>query len=109
MFPLRFAEAGADEKPGTIPSEDAVFIAPRRSLRIINRMISAMFEQYRCPYCEQVNNIELARVLAEGETDLRGRIDERQQLKLDLPARLLIICESCGREFIIKSSSPSSQ
>ncbi len=89
-------------------SNPPVFIAREARLRIINCMISAMFEQYRCPYCEQVNNLELARVLAEGETDLRGKIDEMQQLKLDLPARLLIICEMCGREFIIKSAGPIS-
>lgn len=63
-----------------------------------------MIERYRCPFCHVVNGVELARLLEEGETDLRGKIKERQKLKLGLPARLVIACESCGREFVIMPS-----
>ena len=65
-----------------------------------------MIERYRCPFCRQINGVTLARVLEDGETDLRGKIKEQQKLKLDLPARLVIACEGCGREFIIMPSGP---
>jgi len=65
-----------------------------------------MIERYRCPFCHQSNNVELARLLEEGETDLRGKIKDRQRLKLDLPGRLMINCEGCGREFIIVPAGP---
>ncbi len=60
-----------------------------------------MIERYRCPYCQGVSEVELARLLAEGETDLRGAVADSQKLKLDLPKRLIITCDQCGREYII--------
>jgi hypothetical protein len=60
-----------------------------------------MIERYSCPFCHRSNGVDLARLLAEGETDLRGKIKDRQKLKLDLPARLILACEGCGREFVI--------
>ncbi|GEM_PF-2153537 len=68
--------------------------------------MGSMIERYRCPYCQGITDVELARLLADGETDLRGRIDERQKLKLDLPGRLIIACDACGREFVIAPSGP---
>ena len=65
-----------------------------------------MIERYRCPYCQAVNDVALARLLAEGETDLRGTINDRQKFKLDLPARLMITCDACGREFVITPTAP---
>jgi len=65
-----------------------------------------MIERYRCPYCRGANDVELARLLEEGETDLRGRIGDRQKLKLDLPARLIVACDTCGRDFVIVPSGP---
>jgi hypothetical protein len=65
-----------------------------------------MIERYRCPYCRGVSEMALSRVLQDGETDVRGQIDERQKLKLDLPGRLLITCDACGREFIITPAGP---
>ena len=60
-----------------------------------------MIERHSCPYCQGVNEVDLARLLGEGETDLRGKIDDRQKLKLDLPRRLIVCCDTCGREFVI--------
>lgn len=61
-----------------------------------------MFEAYRCPLCQGTVDIDLAAELERGQTDLRERIDERQNLKLDLPRRLLVTCTHCGRQFIIQ-------
>ncbi|MFC1475690.1 hypothetical protein ACFLQW_01655 [Candidatus Zixiibacteriota bacterium] len=65
-----------------------------------------MIERYSCPFCRHVNGVALARILEDGETDLRGKIKDRQKLKLELPARLVIACEACGREFVITPSGP---
>ena len=65
-----------------------------------------MIERYRCPHCRGINEVELARLLADGETDLRGTIGDRQKLKLDLPARIVVTCEACGREFVIVPGGP---
>lgn len=61
-----------------------------------------MFESYKCPFCQNAAEIDLARELERGQTDLRGRIDNRQNLKLDLPKRLLVACTHCSRQFIIQ-------
>jgi len=78
-----------------------VFIAqiPAKCIMISN--MGPMIERYRCPYCSGITEVALSRLLAEGETDLRGKIGERQKLKLDLPGRLLVTCDACGREFVI--------
>jgi hypothetical protein len=65
-----------------------------------------MVERFRCPYCRAPNELELARLLADGETDLRGTIADRQKLKLDMPGRLLVVCDACGREFVIVPAGP---
>jgi len=65
-----------------------------------------MIERYRCPFCRRTNEVELARLLADGETDVRGTVGEKQKLKLDLPGRILITCEACGREFVIAPGGP---
>lgn len=61
-----------------------------------------MFEPYRCPMCQSTVDIDLTAELERGQTDLRERIDQRQDLKLDLPKRLLVTCTHCGRQFIIQ-------
>ena len=61
-----------------------------------------MFETYRCPLCLGIVEIDLTEELERGQTDLRERIDERQNLKLDLPKRLLVTCAHCGRQFVIQ-------
>jgi DNA-directed RNA polymerase subunit RPC12/RpoP len=61
-----------------------------------------MFESYRCPLCQGPVDIDLTEELERGQTDLRERIDERQNLKLDLPRRLLVTCTHCGRQFVIQ-------
>ena len=61
-----------------------------------------MFESYRCPFCQKTVDVDLARELDRGETDLRERIDPRQNLKLDLPKRLLVACTHCSRQFVIE-------
>lgn len=60
-----------------------------------------MFEAYRCPLCQDTVEIDLTDELERGQTDLRETIDERQNLKLDLPRRLLVTCPHCGRQFVI--------
>ena len=60
-----------------------------------------MRENYRCPHCQQVTEVDLTQELERGQTDLRGVIDNRQNLKLDLPKRLLVVCAHCTREFVI--------
>jgi len=66
-----------------------------------------MIERYRCPFCQGISEVGLARLLEEGETDLRGKIKERQKLKLNLPDRLVICCDACGREYVIVPAGPS--
>ena len=61
-----------------------------------------MFESYKCPFCQKTVDVDLARELENGQTDLRGRIDRRQNLKLDLPKRLLVGCTHCHRQFVIQ-------
>jgi len=78
-----------------------VFIAHIPAKCIMISDMGPMIERYRCPYCSGITEVALSRLLAEGETDLRGKIAERQKLKLDLPRRLLIACVACGREFVI--------
>ncbi|HUU45396.1 MAG TPA: hypothetical protein VM118_06645 [Acidobacteriota bacterium] len=63
-----------------------------------------MFEPYLCPHCGKAAEIDLQRELEAGETDLRRSIDGRQNLKLDLPKRLLVICNHCGRQMVIHPS-----
>lgn len=61
-----------------------------------------MFESYRCPFCQTTVDVDLAQELERGQTDLRGSIDHRQNLKLDLPRRLLVMCTHCTRQFVIQ-------
>ena len=61
-----------------------------------------MFESYRCPLCQGSVDVDLTEELERGQTDLREQIDQRQNLKLDLPRRLLVTCTHCGRQFIIQ-------
>jgi hypothetical protein len=63
---------------------------------------AVMFDSYRCPFCQKSVDIDLANELDRGQTDLRGSIDDRQNLKLDLPKRLLVTCTHCGRQFVIQ-------
>ncbi|MBI5869037.1 MAG: hypothetical protein HZB43_12260 [candidate division Zixibacteria bacterium] len=52
--------------------------------------------------CQSTVEIDLTAELERGQTDLRESIDQRQDLKLDLPKRLLVTCTHCGRQFIIQ-------
>jgi hypothetical protein len=61
-----------------------------------------MRENYRCPFCQQIAEIDLTQELERGETDLRGVPDERQNLRIDLPKRMLVMCTHCTREFIVQ-------
>ena len=60
-----------------------------------------VLESYRCPHCGKQAEIDLARELENGETDLGSTIDGRQNLKLDLPKRLLVHCNHCQRLMVI--------
>ena len=60
-----------------------------------------MRESFRCPFCQHVTDIDLSQELDRGETDLRGEPDDRQNLKIDLPKRLLVCCGSCTRQFVV--------
>lgn len=61
-----------------------------------------MFEPYQCPHCGKTVEIDLERELEAGQTDLRRSIDGRQNLKLDLPKRLLVLCTHCRRQMVIQ-------
>lgn len=61
-----------------------------------------MLESYRCPHCGKLADIDLSRELEAGQTDLQRSIDGRQNLKLDLPKRLLVVCNHCHRQLIIQ-------
>lgn len=61
-----------------------------------------MFESYRCPFCQTIVEVDLAHELDRGQTDLRERIDQRQNLKIDLPKRLFVTCTGCSRQFIVQ-------
>jgi DNA-directed RNA polymerase subunit RPC12/RpoP len=61
-----------------------------------------VLESYRCPFCQKIVEIDLTRELDRGQTDLRERIDQRQNLKIDLPRRLFVTCTGCSRQFIVQ-------
>ncbi|HEX9750945.1 MAG TPA: hypothetical protein VGB22_06660 [candidate division Zixibacteria bacterium] len=61
-----------------------------------------MIELYSCPHCGKTCNIDLHAELEAGETDLLRSIDGRQNLKLDLPKRLLVECTHCHRQIVIR-------
>ncbi|MBD3298148.1 MAG: hypothetical protein GF341_05790 [candidate division Zixibacteria bacterium] len=65
-----------------------------------------MRESFRCPFCQQVTDIDLTQELERGETDLRGVPDERQNLRIDLPKRLLVSCTNCTRQFVVQPGVP---
>ena len=63
-----------------------------------------MLEPYQCAHCGKTVDIDLQRELETGQTDLRRLIDGRQNLKLDLPRRLLVTCTICQRQMMIQPS-----
>ena len=63
-----------------------------------------MLEPYECPHCGKTVDVDLQRELETGQTDLRRSIDGRQNLKLDLPRRLLVTCANCRRQMVIQPS-----
>ena len=64
--------------------------------------MNSMPETFKCPHCGKDAQVDLARELERGETDLRRSIDGRQNLKLDLPKRLLVMCNHCQRQMVIQ-------
>lgn len=63
--------------------------------------MNSVLESYKCPHCGKDAQIDLAHELEAGETDLRRSIDGRQNLKLDLPKRLLVVCNHCHKQMVI--------
>ncbi|GAB4327941.1 MAG: hypothetical protein Kow0074_23570 [Candidatus Zixiibacteriota bacterium] len=61
-----------------------------------------MRENFRCPFCQHITDIDLTHELERGETDLSGVPNERQNLKIDLPKRLFVVCTHCTRQFIVQ-------
>jgi hypothetical protein len=61
-----------------------------------------MRENFKCPFCQQVVDVDLTQELERGQTDLFGTPDDRQNLKIDLPKRLLVVCTQCSREFVVQ-------
>ena len=61
-----------------------------------------MREPYICPHCGKAVEIDLEHELEVGETDLRQSIDGRQNLRLDIPKRLIVTCTECHRQMVIE-------
>ena len=64
--------------------------------------MNKILDSYNCPHCGKQAEIDLAHELEAGQTDLSRSIDGLQNLKLDLPKRLLVTCNHCQRQMVIQ-------